>query len=334
MATTGQLIVQLAGKPHKTVELGASPLKIGRSPENDLVLESLGVAREHAELRWEQGVPVVTHVGGNAETRVNGTRLLSRQPQALGNGDILEIGLFTITYQAGVAAQDVEEGKVLEEEAAATPETEPMVTPEMPTEAPTADNAPAPPPALPASTQQLTVRQPEERMTARASYPLAKYSRDDAKSSFLEHLPIIFQDNGFLRRYMLLLETLWEPLEQRQDQIAMYFDPLTCPLSFLPWLAGWFGFPLNPHWPERLTRSLIKEIVELYRWRGTQYGLTRLLEIYTGAAPQIRTLPTAPFVFRIKVKLPTGREVSREEIVQLINLHKPAHLGYVLETEA
>jgi pSer/pThr/pTyr-binding forkhead associated (FHA) protein len=43
------------------VELGESPIRIGRAPENDLVLEDKdkGVSRIHAEIRFERGRPVI-----------------------------------------------------------------------------------------------------------------------------------------------------------------------------------------------------------------------------------------------------------------------------------
>src|SRR5205807_6447131 len=106
--------------------------------------------------------------------------------------------------------------------------------------------------------------------------PIKAVSRrplDEPESIYRQYLPDIFQENDFLRRFLRIFEDIWEPLEQRQDHIEMYFDPHTCPASFLPWLASWFDLSLNMHWPEARMRGLLAEAMDLYSLRGTNYGL-------------------------------------------------------------
>src|SRR5262249_8228933 len=110
----------------------------------------------------------------------------------------------------------------------------------------------------------------------------------------------------------------------------MYFSPATCPAELLPWIAQWLNLELDPHWPERRRRELLGEAMQLYRWRGTRYGLTRMLEVCTGHSMQITEDPERPFVFRIG--MPQSWDVSRAFVERLIRAHKPAHVGYVLET--
>ena len=112
----------------------------------------------------------------------------------------------------------------------------------------------------------------------------------------------------------------------------MYFSPATCPAHMLPWIADWLSLELDAHWPERRRRELLREAMQLYRWRGTRYGLTRMLEVCTGQPVQISEDPDRPFVFRITI--PTYTDVSRDFIERLVRAHKPAHVGYVLETTA
>jgi phage tail-like protein len=149
---------------------------------------------------------------------------------------------------------------------------------------------------------------------------------------YVNYLPVIFHDSEFLKRFLGVFEAIWEPLEQRQDQIAMYFDPRTCPVSWLPWFAGWFGIDLPVHWPESRIRALIAESAHLYRWRGTAYGLQHLLEVCTGLHAEIIPCPTDRFVFRVLVRIPehAPRDI-RDTIDALIAAHKPAHTGYILE---
>jgi phage tail-like protein len=150
-------------------------------------------------------------------------------------------------------------------------------------------------------------------------------------SSYLRDLPIIFQDSDFLGRMLLIFENIWEPLELRQDHIERYFDPRTCPAVLLPWLASWVDLPLSPHWPEARVRQLVAEALDLYRWRGTRYGLARMIEIRTGLSARIDEVPDQPWVFRVTIQTPDGAGVDRALVEEVIDAHKPAHAGYILE---
>ncbi len=314
MIEKGQLIIQLDGKPIRTFALTGTAVMIGRLPQNDVPLEDALVSRQHAEIRFEAEVPIITDLGSTHGTILNGIKLLPHQPHQLAEGAIFSIGLYTILY---TTRETVVVGNEQPNEAEQPDE---QAVQRLPAEI-----------SVPATVaEEVAIRR--FVANARLAYQRTPGS-PEAASEWVKNLPIIFQDNDFLRRFLLLFETIWEPLEQRQDQIAMYFDPYTCPASFLPWLASWFGVELRTHWAESLQRSMLKEIVELYRWRGTRYGLARLVEVYAGTSPQIIESPTAPFVFRIRVRLSADSNISREELVALINRHKPAHVGYILETE-
>jgi phage tail-like protein len=137
--------------------------------------------------------------------------------------------------------------------------------------------------------------------------------------------------NDFLGRMLLIFEALWEPLEQRQDHIALYYDPRTAPAAMLPWIASWLDLALDHHWPEERRRRLLREAMDLYRWRGTSYGLARMLEVSAGVAARVTDDPAEPWVVRVEVTLPPAGEVRREAVEALVRAHKPAHVGYVLE---
>lgn len=155
----------------------------------------------------------------------------------------------------------------------------------------------------------------------------------DAPSRYLPFLPIIFQDNEFLRSFLLIFEAVWEPLEWRQDHIAMYVDPRTCPAQLLPWLARWLDLAFPAGLSEGRMRQVLQEAMELFKWRGTQYGLERLIEAFTGLTPRISAHPTEPYVFQISLTVPAGAPLDIVQIEALIRAHKPAHAGYVLEVQ-
>jgi phage tail-like protein len=153
-------------------------------------------------------------------------------------------------------------------------------------------------------------------------------------SKYLDYLPSIFSENDFLGRYLLIFESIWEPLEQRQDHIAMYFDPATCPEPFLDWLAGWFDMRTDAHWPESRVRGLVDQMTELYRYRGTRYGLVKMLEIWTGVTPEITVDPRQPFVFNVRLNAKGTLGIDRQLVEDLLNAHKPAASGFVLNIES
>jgi phage tail-like protein len=341
------LVVSLDATIVQTVVLGPRPLTIGRLPENALVLAAPDVSRQHAEVRLEPDgfVATVTDLGSSGGTSVAGTALLPDQPFKLEDGMVIRIGPFDLTYVAASVTTPASAGST------------PTVVPSVP---------PAPPVA---STRQaawspisnLPIDDFLEPVQARPRFPAPLPAT--LRSQYLRHLPSIFDDGGldplkatgepirrpngelligadgeplrrnqaFLGRMLVIFEALWEPLEQRQDHIAMYFDPRTCPAEMLSWLAGWLDVTLDAHWPEDRRRSLLAEAMELFRWRGTAYGLTRIIEVSTGLTAVI-TDDAEPFVIRVRVSIPSGSGVRRDVLETLIREHKPAHVGYVLET--
>ncbi len=87
-------------------------------------------------------------------------------------------------------------------------------------------------------------------------------------------------------------------VEEILDHIELYSDAFTAPSSavstdaeglfdqgffdddFLSYLAGWVALTLKPRWSEAKKRRLIRNIVPLYKKRGTLEGITKFLEIF------------------------------------------------------
>jgi phage tail-like protein len=107
------------------------------------------------------------------------------------------------------------------------------------------------------------------------------------RSRLLQYLPSIFQDDAFLARFLLIFQSVLDPIEQMVDNTHHYLDPGLAPASFLPWLAAWAGVTLDPGLDESRQRTLIRRAVELSRWKGTRRGLREELEIRTLARPLI-----------------------------------------------
>jgi phage tail-like protein len=302
----------------QTAGLREQVVTIGRLPENTIVLAGPQVSGHHAEIGAEAHGVVLVDLASATGTFVDGVRLQAHQPYELADGALIQIGLYLLTYRAGeVEAEQARQDLV--------------------------------------SSQSELIRPVQEVVLRSLTEPrptLAPLLLDiESPSKYLEQLPIIFHaggsgvqsdegqegGSGLFRRMLLIFENLWEQLEQRQDFIDMYFDPRTCPASFLRWLASWFDVAIDPHWPEPRIRALLLELIQLYQWRGTKYGLTRMVEVCAGVTPEITAHPSSPFVVNISVQLPRDggdRGVMVRFIEELVNAHKPAHLGYVLEVRA
>jgi len=87
--------------PFGQVELGPTPLTIGRTPGNQLVLAEPKVSSLHAEIRpqgQDYAIYAIVDLGSTNGTFVNGQRLTSNVPSLLHAGDIVGIGDTRFTY--------------------------------------------------------------------------------------------------------------------------------------------------------------------------------------------------------------------------------------------
>jgi phage tail-like protein len=166
---------------------------------------------------------------------------------------------------------------------------------------------------------------------------------DQSTSSYLQHLPAIFHQDPFVGRFLLAFETVLsgpgaagQPgLEEMVGRLADHFDPRTTPEEFLPWLASWVALSLRADWDTATKRDFIQEIVPLYRLRGTQAGLQRMLEIYTRESVTIDdTFDDPPHFFQVKLTLSDAdpdRLRRKQEIARaIVDQEKPAHTFYAL----
>ena len=108
-----RVMPSVVDRPTSMTRLGSlatTTLKIGRSPDNDLVLEDLEVSRRHAELRRRpDGTYEIADVGSNNGTYVNGRRITSR---VLTESDIIGIGHSTFRLRGSELSQFVDQGAI------------------------------------------------------------------------------------------------------------------------------------------------------------------------------------------------------------------------------
>ncbi len=96
------------------------------------------------------------------------------------------------------------------------------------------------------------------------------------------------RDEGrFLHRMLSLFGDELASLEDKVDGIRDHLSPERAPEEFLPWLSSWVALVLDETWPVEKRRRLVREALELYRWRGTVRGVRSFVEIHTGLTPEI-----------------------------------------------
>jgi phage tail-like protein len=183
-----------------------------------------------------------------------------------------------------------------------------------------------------------------------------------AKSNYLRYLPALYQEDDFMGRFLMLFESFWQPVHTQIGSLYNYFDPRITPDDILPWLSSWLGLELSESWPAGRLRELIRMAMALHRTRGTAWGVSMYLALYTGQQPEIIEgrsqnfnlgieallgpglalgQENVPHSFTINLSLPAIRADSPEKQKQLENLRrrtleaiierqKPAHTIYIL----
>jgi len=340
----GRLVIQFNGQIVQTVSLDIAALTIGRSPDNGLVLRDHTVSSYHAQLRVAEDSAILIDRGSRNGTVVDGVGLAPDQPSTLVDGSAIGIGPYVLIYRAPRPPRPAAPSMTTDARRTHVPDEgapEAIAPPAPP--APPGRPTYAPPPLrgaassylryLPVIFQDPPRLRPGRDEAARGGAAPAGHDGHDGRGPHGRYPDKAIPDTPFLHRYLLILESIWEPLEQRQDHIAMYFDPCACPRSFRPWLASLFGIALPAAWPEERMRTVVKAAMEIYGWRGTRYGLELLIRACTDPDMGVVITEDArePFVFRIMVTPPPACDVDRTLIESLIQANKPAHAGYILE---
>jgi len=180
-------------------------------------------------------------------------------------------------------------------------------------------------------------------------------------SSYLEYLPASQQADPFLGRFLLAFEEILSGLssaeqqypfpkqhglEQEINRIHTYFNPGTKADSdttqseFLPWLAGWVALSLRDEWTDETKRQFIRQIVPLYRRRGTKAGLEKILQLYLKSSNlpekvEVFEFDDPPHYFQVQVTLPDPdlEKYWRQARIAraIIDQEKPAHTYYGLK---
>ena len=321
---------------------------VGRGDNNHLVFAHPLVSRKHATLTCaaEGDSCVLTDLGSTHGTMVNHERIEPNTPITLESGDIVEVGAFRLVYEKiVVGGETVTESEPIAPAPAAQPEPVAAQPPPPDFPAPPKERPrPRPVPQISASWETAVyvpiIRPPKPPTTANGdgdgdgdgSYkPPAGLSAN--YSSYLEYLPDIYRANynGFIVRFLALLESIMAPIEWNVDNFDLFLDPKTSPPAFFSWLGNWFNLDFDQTWSVESQRQLLIEAHQLYRRRGTAWAMQRVLEIYTNNKVEIddqnENLEALTFFVKIHA---AEKDINRSSIERLVNTYKPAHTSYSL----
>jgi phage tail-like protein len=172
-----------------------------------------------------------------------------------------------------------------------------------------------------------------------------------APSRLLQFLPAIYSGDEFIGRFLRIFEDVHTPVRRMAGGLPSYFDPAIAPEALQEALGEWVGAGIDGalrRLPSDARGRLIRESVELHRWRGTRRGLRRALEIATGRTPWITDSGnglvlgddaslgantslegSAPFEVTVTFDCDPD-DVDASVVDAIIRRHRPAHVSHTV----
>ncbi len=319
-ALLAQLRIQFPDGAVQVVPITTTTFDIGRVASNNLVLPDAKISRHHVRLLFEGDRVSLIDMNSRNRTFFGGVPLPPNVPQLIAFGASFVIGPYTLTLEAPPRPAEPEPPAEAGPEAAEAPPAAEPAAPAAAEAEPKSEPPQEPPPSLP---PQFVPGDPERYNTAFGLPPYA--------SRYLQHLPPIYHEHPFLGQFLLAFEGVLTPVEQMVDNFDLYLDAYQAPAYFLEQLGEWLGLALDEKWPVAKRRALVAEAAELYRRRGTRWALSRYLQIYADAKPEIREPEDRPHHFEVVLRLPPGGSVDRPTVERIIDANRPVHTTYSLE---
>jgi phage tail-like protein len=153
------------------------------------------------------------------------------------------------------------------------------------------------------------------------------------QSRYLQFLPGVFSDSDFLKRYLLIQESILAPLEWGIDSFEQFYNPDVTTPDWLQWIASWFDVYLHPAMPLERQKAVVSELGQVYRARGTRRCLIRVLQAYFDVEPQIVEHDDPPSSFTVKLPLSKKENTQLNRVLaeRLIDTLKPGYTSFKLE---
>jgi phage tail-like protein len=293
---------------------------IGRQIGSNLLLEHSQISRRHAQIVCTSTECQIVDFGSSNGTRLNNKKLIADVPMRVIAKDVIKIGPYEIEVDQMPVEIPIEDDQPPKVKRPEKPVPEEAISDDAHT--PLQLAAAPPPPKMPPP-PQFFAPQPDDDSLIPSGLTIRS-------TRLLDYLPDIYHTD-FMSRFLAIFEAILTPIEWNINNFDLYLSPETAPTDFLSWLMNWFEITFDPTWREDQRRRFLKEAHQIYARRGTCWALSRVLEIYTGHAPEISDQDDnlAPFTFAVNIPL-SRDNVDSELIEAIIDNHKPAYTNYEL----
>ncbi|SEP63828.1 phage tail protein domain-containing protein [Solimonas aquatica] len=124
---------------------------------------------------------------------------------------------------------------------------------------------------------QGSLSQTPRLRSARIEYPRHQLLRQLPRTLWREP-----QAADFLARYLMPSAAMLQDWGEVSAQRHRLLDPRIAPPEALDWLGSLLGLVMDPCWPERAKRRMLREASALFAIRGTPAALQRMVEIFSG----------------------------------------------------
>src|SRR5262249_28126426 len=96
-------------------EITSDEVKIGKGPQNDIILSDASVSGAHAMITYEGGVFKISDLGSRNGTLLNDARI--SEPRKIQHGDLMKMGHCTLTFRLKEAGDtlNMQRTKMLDE---------------------------------------------------------------------------------------------------------------------------------------------------------------------------------------------------------------------------
>lgn len=157
----------------------------------------------------------------------------------------------------------------------------------------------------------------------------------------LAQLPMGMTDDEFFVRFVSIFQEVASTLLEDADTIEHIVDPTVAPVPMLAWLGSWLGVSwLDGSLPEATQRRVVRSLGEALAWRGTQRGLTRILEAVTGGPVILHETggvrrhqdDPAPSPF-IRIQVTSTGWLDDADFVRLVRDELPVSVAFQVEVD-
>jgi phage tail-like protein len=108
-------------------------------------------------------------------------------------------------------------------------------------------------------------------------------------SWMIDQLPVGMLGSEFFVRFVSIFQTIAESLLEDADNIDNVLDLTVAPDAMVRWTTSWIGGgAIDASLPDDLQRRIARSSAQTLTWRGTARGLTRFLELASGAPAEVR----------------------------------------------